>query len=155
MKNLNHVVMGLAPVADAFNGAAVYSDVINMKNWGHIQFLVVRGAAGGAGTATITVEACDDTTPSTTVAVPFTYQLNTATDVYAAHAEASASGVLFTAGANLILKVDVDVEALLASGYSYIRLKSSEVGDFTYVGCILAILTEGRVEEDIPATAIT
>jgi hypothetical protein len=154
MKNFNHVVMGLDPVADAFSGAAVYSDVINLKNWNHVQFLVIRGAASGAGTATITVEACDNVTPDTVSAVPFTYQASSVGDTYPAHAEATASGTVFGAGAGLIMKVDVDVEALLASGYSYVRLKSAEVADFTYVGCIVAILTEGRVGEDIPVSAI-
>jgi hypothetical protein len=53
-----------------------------------------------------------------------------------------------------MFKIDVDAEALLASGYNYLRLKSVEVGDFTYVGSILVVLTEGRFEQDIPDTAI-
>ena len=153
MKNFNHVINGLPPVADAFNGT-VYSDIVNMKNWGHIQFLVYRGVAAGAGTATITVEASSDDAAGVVAAVPFTYQVMTSGDTYGAHTEVADTGVLFGAGANLIMKVDVDVEALLASGYSYIRLKSVEVQGDNYVGGILIILTEGRVEEDIAVTAL-
>ena len=149
----NHIVQGLAPVADAFSGT-VYSDVINMKNWGHAQFLIYRGAAAGAGTAVITVQACDDTTPATTSDVPFVYSVNSATDIYSANAWVAATGVTFGAGANLIMKVEVDVEALLASGYQYLRVKSVEAVDAAYVGGIIVVLSEGRVSESIAATAI-
>jgi len=153
MKDLNHVVMGLAPVADAFSGT-VYSDVINMKDWNHIQFLILRGAASGAGTATITVEACSNAAAAAVSAVPFTYQAASADDTYGAHTTVASTGFVAGAGAGLIFKIDVDAEALLASGYSYIRLKSAEVADFTYVGGIVAILTEARFAQDIPDSAI-
>jgi hypothetical protein len=154
MKRLNHVINALPPVADAFSGAAVYSDIINMKNYNHIQFIVQRGAASGAGTATITAEACDDVSASNVSAVPFAYQACVSGDTFGAITKATNAGFLAASGANGMFKIDVDAEALLASGYSYIRLKSAEVGDFTYVGSILAILTEGRYEQDIPDTVL-
>jgi hypothetical protein len=151
----NHIVQGLAPVADAFSGAAVYSDVVNMKNWNHCQFLIYRGVAAGAGTAVITVEACSDVTPSAVVAIPFVYSVNSATDIYGANTRAEATGVTFGAGANLVMRVEVDVEALLSSGYSYVRLKSTEVVDAAYVGGILISLSEPRISESIAATVLT
>ena len=153
MKQLNHVALGLAPVADAFSGS-VYSDIFNMKDWEEVQFLIIRGAASGAGTATITVEACDDVSASNVSAVPFAYQVASVGDTYGAPALATYSGVVFGAGAGLIMKVNVSKEALLASGYSYLRLKSAEVADFTYVGCIVATFTGGRFEQSIPDSVL-
>lgn len=154
MRQLNHVVNALPPIADAFSGAAVYTDIINMKDWNHCQFIIQRGAASGAGTATITVEACSDVSASVVVAIPFAYQACVLGDTFSALTKVAATGFLAAAGANGMFKIEVDAEALLASGYSYVRLHSSEVGDFTYVGSVLAILTEGRYEQDIADTAI-
>jgi hypothetical protein len=154
MRQLNHVAVGLAPVADAFAGT-VYSDIFNMKEWENVQFLVSRGAAAGAGTAVLTVEACSDVAATAVTAIPFTYQLNTSGDTYGAHTEVAASGVTFPAGANLVAKIDVDASDLGATGYNYVRLKSVEGTDAAYVGSILAIFTEGKSEQDIPATVLT
>ena len=153
MKQINHIVNALPPVADAFSGT-VYSDIINMKNYNHIQFIIQRGAASGAGTATITVEACDDVSASNVSAVPFVHQDCVSGDTFGAITKVAATGFLAASGANGIFKIDVDTEALLASGYSYIRLKSVEGVDFTYVGGIIAVLTEARFSQDIPDTAI-
>ncbi|SNX54874.1 hypothetical protein [Thermoanaerobacterium sp. RBIITD] len=66
-----HVVNALSPAADAFAGT-VFTDVINLRNWEYVSFLIQCGA-GVVGTSTITVEACDDTPPTNTGAIPFTY----------------------------------------------------------------------------------
>jgi hypothetical protein len=153
MKQLNHIVNALPPVADAFAGT-VYSDIINMKNWNHIQFIVQRGAAAGAGTAVLTVEACDDVSGSNVVALPFTYQVCTSGDTFGAITKAAAAGFTAVAGANAMFKVDVDAAEMGSTGYNYIRLKSVEGTDAAYVGNILAVLTEARFEQEIPDSAI-
>lgn len=152
MKRFNHVVNALLPVADAFAGT-VYSDVINMKNWNHAQFVIQKGA-GAVGTATITVEACDDVVPTNVSAVPFKYQKCTSGDTFGELTAAEATGFATTAGANQMYKIEVDSDALVVSGYSYIRLKSVEVVDDPVLGGILAVLTEPRYSNEVPDTAI-
>lgn len=152
MKEFNHIVKGLDPVADAFAGT-VYSDIINMENWGHIQFLIYKGV-GATGTSTITVEACDDVTPSNVSAIPFRYQAITSGDTEGAPTAATAAGFATTAGSSQLYKIEVDSDALGASGYGYIRLKAVEVVNDPVLGGILAILTEGKYKDAVPETAI-
>ena len=58
MKLLQHTkfINALPPVADAYSNTA--TDVINMKGFNTCTFIVQEGV-GTAGTATLTVEACD------------------------------------------------------------------------------------------------
>jgi len=152
LKRFNHIVNALVPVADAFTGTK-YTDVINMKDWNHIQF-VIQKAAGALGTSTITIEACDDVVPTNVSAVPFKYQACTTGDTFGVLTEAAATGFATTVGANQMYKIEVDSDALAASGYGYIRLKAVEVDDDPVLGGILAILTEPRYGQEVPNTAI-
>lgn len=152
MKNFYHIVNALVPVADAFSGT-VYSDVISMKDWNHISFAVQCGA-GATGTSTITVEACDDVTPTTVSAIPFKYQACVSGDTFGALTDAAATGFTTTAVANKMYKIEVDSSALAALGYGYIRLKAVEVVDSPVLGGILAVLTEPRYGKEIADTAI-
>src|SRR3989337_3151453 len=63
---------GLDPVADAFSGT-VRSDVYSLRAHGRILFVVYVGV-GATGSSTITVNACDDVTPSNRTAIPFWYR---------------------------------------------------------------------------------
>lgn len=152
MKNLYHVVNALPPVADAFAGTK-YTDIINMKNYEHISFIIQCGV-GATGTATVTVEACDDVVPSNTEAIPFVYQECVSGDTFGAITKATTAGFTTSAASNKMYKIDVDAEALASSGYGYIRLKSVEVADDPVLGGVLAILTEAKYEQEIPDTAI-
>lgn len=152
MKRYNHVVNALVPAANAFAGT-VYSDVINMKDWNHVQFLIQK-AVGAVGTATITVEACDDVVPTNVSAVPFKYQVCTVGDTFGALTEAPVAGFATVAGSNQLYKVEVDADALSTSKYGYIRLKSVEVVVGAVLGGIIAVLTEPRYGREVPDTAI-
>ena len=57
---------------DLFNGNPA-TDVVNMSQWERITFILQKGA-GATGKATLTVESCDDVTPTTTAAIPFSYR---------------------------------------------------------------------------------
>jgi hypothetical protein len=148
-----HFAHGLAPIADAFAGS-VNSDVVNMKNYGQVTFLYYQGV-GTTGTSTLTVEACDDAVPTTQNAVPFTYRSITATDVHGDITAAAAAGFTTTAGSNHIYIISVNVEALLADGYSYVRLAAVEVANAAVLGGILIILGEPRSTDIVAATALT
>jgi hypothetical protein len=100
------------------------------------------------------VEACDDVSASHTSAIPFTYQSCVTGDTFGARTKAADTGFMTAAATNKVYKIEVDADALLASGYSYIRLKSVEVANDPVTGGVIAILTESRQEQDIFDTAI-
>lgn len=139
-----HFASGLAPVADALAGT-VGSDVVNMEEHGKVIFIIHKGV-GTTGTSTITVEACDDVTPSNTSAVPFHYKAITSTDVNGTVTAADADGFALTAGSAQIYAVEVDSTALAAdgNGYGYVRLKAVEVVDSAVLAGILIVMAEPR-----------
>src|SRR3990172_4310004 len=112
-----HPVRGLAYSADVFAGT-VYTDVVNMENWHQVEF-EINVELGSTGTSTITVQACDDVTPSNRSAVPFYVQKYTgADDVPIAPVAVAATGFVTTAGAQAqIYRIKVDAAVLAASGY--------------------------------------
>lgn len=147
------LVTGLAPVADAFSGT-VGSDVINCKNYQKVTFVVYKGV-GATGTATITVEACDDVTPTNTTAIPFRYRDQQDSDnVTGALTAATTAGFTTTAGSAEMYIVEVDVAELGTEGYGYVRLKSVEVVDSPVLGGILCILSEPRYGKSVMDAAI-
>lgn len=137
-----HAEMGLAPVADAFAGT-VYSDVINMRDHERIRFTVLWGV-GATGTSTFTVEACDDVVPTNVSAIPFRYRVTVAAAAPGAITAALAAGFLSTAGSNQIIEIEVMAEALVASGYSFIRLKAVEGTASARLGGILVNVFEPK-----------
>jgi hypothetical protein len=148
-----HVVQGLAPVADAFAGT-VYSDVFNMKNYHGCTFLVYKGV-GTTGTSTITVSACDDTTPTTRTAIPFRYRAMTTSDTWGEVTVATTSGFTTTAGSNHMYEIIVDGDELGDTGYGYVELKLVEVVNDPVLGGILWIGHEPKQCQNIPATVLT
>jgi hypothetical protein len=137
LKNM-HFVKGLDPVADAFSGT-VGSDVVDVSEHGAVLFLVYKGV-GATGTSTITVEACDDVTPSNTTAVPFYYKAITSTDIQGAMTAATTAGFTTTAGSSQMYAVQVSAQELASAGYKYARLKAVEVVDSPVLGGIAIAL---------------
>ena len=65
-----HWTNGLVPEADRFAGG-VTTDVVECRSATGVLFLIFRGdSTGGTATGVVTVNACDDVTPTTTTAVP-------------------------------------------------------------------------------------
>lgn len=152
MDKFLHPVKGLDPVADAFAGT-VASDVINMENIIEGAFIIYKGV-GTTGTSTITVEACDDVTPTTTSAIAFEYQASTSGDTYGALTAAASTGFVTTAGSSQVYVVYVDASRLAASGYGYVRLKAVEVADAAVLGGILFVPLKVRDDISVPASRI-
>lgn len=148
-----HFVKGLDAVADAFAGT-VTSDIVSLRNHNKAIFLVHKGV-GLTGTSTITVEACDDTAGTNASAVPFRYRAVTSGDTPGALTTATSAGFTTTAGSSQLYLVEVEAEALAASGYSYVRLKAVEVANDPVLGGIIAILAEPRYATTTATTAIT
>lgn len=149
-------VKGLDPVADAFT-ATQYSDVVSLEDNDAVVFLVYKGVAtGGTATATITVQACDDFTPSNRTAVAFKYRrsCNTA-DAQGALTAATTSGFTTTAGSSEIYEIFVRKEDLASTGYANVQLKSVEGVDDPVVGCILIGMLAPNYAEDVARTVIS
>lgn len=148
-----HLAIGLSPLADAFAGT-VYSDVVNMKNYGKCRFIVI-GGVGATGTSTFTVEACDDTIPTNVSAVAFHYREHSSNDVGGTLTAAAAAGFTCAARADRLITIEVDQEALIEIGYGYVRLKAVEVADSPVLGSVLIELLEPMSTGVVTATALT
>ena len=154
MKSIVKFVKGIDPIADAFAGT-VYSDIISMKEHKTCIFLIYKGVStGGTDNGTITVQACDDVSASHTSAIPFRYQEITSGDTPGAITDATTAGFSITAGSSHMYAIYVDADDLASSGYGYIRLKQVEVTNDPVVAAVVAILSDGKYEQEVPNTAI-
>jgi len=86
-----HIIGGLAPDADVFSGT-VYTDIFEVAGQG-AGFIVWYGANASVGASTMTVEACDDATPSNSTAVAFMYRVSTTFDVWGDWTQVTAAGL--------------------------------------------------------------
>lgn len=146
-----HVVNGLPPAADRYNSNPA-GDVVSLANFSHFMALLSEGA-GGTGTAEITVEACDNFTPSNTVEIPFKYRVRTTGDTWGALTQATADGVTPAAGANKDVQIFVEA-ADLPEGYPNVRVKLTEVVNDPCVAGLMYILSGPRYTKAIMETAI-
>jgi hypothetical protein len=134
-------------VADALAGT-VYSDIVKCDG-GKVIFILQRGV-GATGKSVVTVQACDDNSPSTVAAVPFRYKEIDASDVEGALTEATVSGYTMTAGSNRIDIVEVDAQRLAVEGYAYCRLKAVEDTDSPVLAGILIVVEKhNRVQDQL------
>jgi hypothetical protein len=132
------IAKGLDPVANAFAGT-VYSDVLRVSTAHKAIFLLYKGV-GTTGTTVVTVQACDDASPSNTSAVPFRYRRLNNTDVPGAVTECESTGFTTTAGSSDLYAIEVDGKALASSGYEFVALKCVEATASAVVGAIVALL---------------
>lgn len=158
----SHVVPVLYPVADAFAGG-VTGDVIAMRHYGRVTFLVFTGAIEDAGISNlVTIEACDDVTPSNTVAMAFRSRVqlsSTTVDAWGALTARAATGNNFAlanpvANAVWMCEVTADEIEAAAAGYGFVRIKIAETANKTITACAIAILSEPRYPQAIPLGAI-
>ena len=133
---------------DIFNGNPA-TDVINLENAQGVLFIVACNANAGSGAATLTVEACDDVTPSNTTAIAFRYQTIVA-DVQGAVTAATSSGLAGVGTANTLTLIEVDAADVSAASVNntynnkYVRLRATESQSDAVDGAILAILVGPR-----------
>ena len=141
--NSNYTVSVLDPVADALSGT-VNTDVVKARGEG-VLFTLTKGV-GTTGTTTITIDACDDPTPSNTTAVVFYYRIATTMGVWSAWTAATASGFTTTAGSSQQYQMYVDASALAEEGYAYVRATLTEVVDDPCVACVTAQVVNTRYQ---------
>lgn len=152
MLKYTHLVKGIDPVVDAFSGT-VTTDIVSLENHQTIEFYLHKGV-GPTGTSTITVEACDDTTPSNAVAIEFRYQTVLTGDVHSELLDAAVGGFTTTAGNSQMYKMTVDAQALASLGYKYVRLKAVEVENSPVLGGITIALITARFDQAVQTSAI-
>ena len=144
MLERSQIAMGLAPVADFAGSDPVYSDVIAMRDFARVRFLVFWGV-GTTGTIKFTLEACDDVTPTNVAAIPFWYRITAAAGIPGSITRvAAADGVTNVAGSNQIFELEAVAADLEASGYTFIRVKMDEVVNDPILGGILVELLDPR-----------
>jgi hypothetical protein len=146
-----HLVKGIDPVADAMD-TTQYTDVVKMAGHSVCRFIVYKGV-GATGTATVTIEACDNANGDNPVAVPFSYQAYAgADDVPAAVVKAAAAGFALTAGSSQLYDCQVDSQVL--SGKAWVRMKFAEVVNSPVLAGVMIELINARYATEIPDTAI-
>ena len=151
-----HPVKGLDPVAD-FGDTNQYSDIVSLRGHEKLVAIIYKGV-GATGTSTITVEACDDVSASNVSAVPFRYReyITANSDLPGAIKTATASGFATTAGSSQLYAVEIDAEALVASGYNFARVKMAEVVNSPVLGGILLLALNPKfVGAATPASIIS
>lgn len=149
----NKTVQGLVPVADAW-AADPATDIVSLANYKNATFIVNVGA-GATGTATLTVESCDDVSGTTTTAVPFTYAVSTTTDTYGALQQATAAGFTTTAGGSDMYIVEINSMQLSGTD-KFVRLQFVEAVDSPVTAGTTIVLSDPRYasDSDIMPTAI-
>jgi len=156
LMNRHHVVHNpLTAHEDMFNGNPA-TDVVSMECWNRVTWIVVK-SAGATGTAKLTVESCDDTTPTTPTEISFYHRSMTTIDTWAtdwALQSTPATGLTTTAGANQVYEITVTSD-MLSGTDKYVRLQATEVADDPCDGAIVTVLSEPRYGSDIPPTVLT
>ncbi len=138
---------------DIFTGSPA-SDVINMRDWRDIIFWIQEGT-GGTGQTVVTVQSCDDTTPSNTQVIVFRYRIIAAVgDTWTAWTDATTAGFTTTAATDTMFEIWARAEDLDGTD-QYIRLKTDESESTAVDGGMGAILFNPRYAEDIMRTVLT
>jgi hypothetical protein len=146
-----HVVNILPP--QSISGATV-ADIFSMENYAHATIIVTAGSTN-ADAGNITIEECDDFTPTNDTAIDFYYYAETtaAGDTLGARTLAeAATGIDVSANDNITYVIEIDA-AELSEGYPCIELKWSAPGGATLVSAV-AVLSGARYRGDQSATAI-
>lgn len=155
----NHkIVHGVLPVAEFYEVSTNtnFTVPISMANFGHATFILYEGV-GTTGTATLTMQSCDNTTPDTQTAIAFDYAVmaptaavlaaGTANDTYTNMGTATTAGFATTAGSGHIYICEVDATGLYSTD-QYVRLLATELVDAAVLAGVLVILSEPRMSGD-------
>lgn len=145
-----HVVNILPPQSIT---TAAASDVFSLKDYAHATLIVTAGSTN-ADAGNITVEECDNFTPSNHTAIAFSYyaEETAAGDTLGARTAATTSGIDVSANDNITYVIEIDASEL-ADGYPCLQLKWSAPGGATLVSAV-AVLTGARYAGPDSPTAI-
>ena len=150
-------VCGLAPIDTT--GSAWETDVVNMANYTHATVVVQMGAWAG-GTSTITVEYCDDNTPTTDTPMAFKYKTGVlggeATDVLGALTAVGSGGVAASvANTTYVIEIDAaDIASASSGANSRFVVGGTTPGSNADLISVAIFMTNPRYAGDVPQTAI-
>lgn len=140
-----------AAYEDLFNGSP-NTDVVNLSKYDSALWIIQK-AAGSTGVARISVESCDDVTPSTATTVAFNYWTCTTGDTWSDMQTATSYGFTTTAGADQAYAIEIS-SAELSGTDKYARLATDETTDSAVDGTIVCILGNARYMHEVKETAI-
>jgi hypothetical protein len=145
-----HIINALPPV-DITGGK--FSDVWSMRNHAHATIIVQVGVSAAAWTKII-LNACDDFTPATRIAIPYTLfvEETAAGDTLAAKEAVLATGRTPSANDSIMYVIEVDASEL-PNGFPNLEVSLTN-GANSVIGSVIAILSGSRFAEDLSATAI-
>jgi hypothetical protein len=148
-----HVVGLTSPVDTA--STTVNSDVVGVKEYHAIEFLVYFGTITG-DTVAVTVEECDDIVPTNTTAIAFKYRKGSATgtDSMGAVTDATTSGVTIAAtDDDKLLLIDVD-PAALSAGRPYLRVVADPGASASAVEIAILAILKPRYAQNSQLSAV-
>lgn len=137
---------------DLFNGNLT-TDVISLANYGSAIFVLTKGP-GATGTAVVTVESCDDTTPTTSTAVAYSYAVCTSGNTWGDITAATSSGFTTTAGANQCYVIEIRDDQLSGSD-KYVRAVFTESANDPVDGAVISLGMNPKYPQDAPPEMIT
>jgi hypothetical protein len=147
-----HVILLLEPRGTTVT-VALTSDTFSMENWAHATILIAGGM--GTGVTSVTVGECVGFGGTGRTALTFRYAKEATADgdvLDATLAWASAFTLAATAGVYAVIEIDADE---LTDGYPFIQVNFTAGATAGYKDlCAFGILSGGRFQEDITATAI-
>jgi len=150
----SHTVGLVSPVDTA--ATTVNSVVVNMENYHNVDFAVYFGTITG-DTATITVEECDDTTPSNSTAIAFKYRESGATgtsDTYGDITTATSSGVTVADDDDdHIFLISLDASEL-SDGYPMVRVVVDPGSSMSACEVAILAILDPRYPQNAQVTAI-
>ena len=146
----SHVVSILPPID--INGAKS-CDVFSMANYGHATIYITMGVTHSTGSV-VTLEECDDFTPSNATAIAFSYYAEDTAlgDTLGARTAADSAGFTTSVNNGIIYVIDIDAAAL-TDGYPCVQLEFADPGGSTIASAIV-VLTEAKYQQEVTPTAI-
>ncbi len=133
--------------------AGVSSDVFSMEGYQHATIIVQAGVTD-ADAGNVTLEECDDFTPTAHTEIAFNYYAETtaAGDTLSTKTAATATGIDVSANNSIMYVIEVD-GSQLTDGYPNLRISWSACGGATY-GSAVAILSGARYASEASPTTI-
>lgn len=145
-----HVINAVAPID--INGAGATSDVWSMRRYQHASIILSLGVTGAA--TTVTVEECDDFTPTNSTAIAFAYyaEVTAGGDVLEARAAATVAGVACSTNDGVFYVIEIDASQL-TDGYPCLRVKLSDPSAAT-LASVQVVLSGSRYAVENSPTEI-
>jgi len=137
----------IADCADLYDGSPA-TDVISLGGAEGAVFMIITNDVTAA-TATITVQACNNVTPSRTYNVPFYYRVIQDPDTLGTTTLATSAGFTTNDGSDRVYLIEVDACDLTSGSYEFCRMKMAEQSADCYAhGAVVAFLRGTRHKED-------